>query len=159
MPRTDPKYLEIQTNCWQPADEKVIGKISKLFDGECLGYYKTKWMQYVAIVKIGDRYEFCQLDNHYIKPDGYNSWGFGVIDYFRKDGRGHDSYFEHSWYWINAEAISSYFEWLFKVEDEFYVEELKEEPKTLVKKSMITKPKKKTDQHDDGQMDIFEFVS
>ncbi|MBU7319009.1 hypothetical protein [Paenibacillus oleatilyticus] len=162
MPRTDQKYLEIQKTYWRIADEKVIGKISKLFNGECLAYFKTKWTQYVAIVEIGERYEFCQLDNHYISPNGYNSWGYGVVEYFRKEGRGYDNYFRDAWNWTDEKAITTFFDWIFAEEYKLYSAESRAEDEIVrTPKQTTAKAKsKKKDSNDTGsQLDLFDFVS
>lgn len=161
MPRTNPKYRQMQTTHFRQPDEKIAAKISKLYDGECLGYYKTTWAVYVAIVKIGDRFEFCWLDEGYV-VEGPKSWGVQKVDYFVKIGKGWDLYFEHVWCWTGAEAPNEYFDWVSDQEDAFYAEEpVKEEPKPIEKpqvRAIKTKMKSPKQTDDDGQMFLFEGI-
>lgn len=160
MPRTNPKYRSQQKGIYRSIDEKVIAKISKLYDGECLGYYKTTWAVYVSIVNIGERYEFCWMDESFITPTGYNSWGAQKVDYFQKAGKGWDLYFEHAWSWVSSEAIDEYFDWVFAQEDVIYAEESKPiaEPIKLQPKKTAAKAKVKPPADVEGQIDLFEFV-
>ncbi|MEF3306644.1 hypothetical protein [Paenibacillus sp. GYB003] len=158
MPRTNPKYKEAQMTQYRKPDEKILGKISKLYDGECIGYYKTTWLVYLAIVRIGERFEFCWMDDGYISTDGPKSWGAQKVDYFRKIGKGWDLYFEHVWFWISPEAISEYFDWVFSQEGLIYVEESKKVEPIPVDPPKVRTPKtrSKSNPRDDGQLYMFE---
>ncbi len=89
-------------------DDPIFVKLSKLFDGECVGYHRTHWSSYFAVIQTGDEYVMGFCDSGYVEKDGPTSWGPQKVDYFQR----YHEYFAFPWVWKHPDSAERFFDFI-----------------------------------------------